>query len=160
MEESSGNTVALVVDDNPGMRELCRDFLQKDGFRVETAANGYDAEERRGARDQLASVYAALGMCGRALPYDRQALRETPENVSARRRRVWCLLQERRFDEARAEAQRLGELAQDPLSQQIATAALELPGSSEAATAARIATLPLFWDDPLPLPDLIRLASF
>ncbi len=43
VEESSGNTVALVVDDDPGMRELCREFLQRDGFQVETAANGREA---------------------------------------------------------------------------------------------------------------------
>jgi hypothetical protein len=109
------------------------------------AANGFDAQERSGARDQLASLYAALGLCERALRYDRQALREAPESVPVRRRRVWCLLHERRFDEARAEAGALAELTQDPLSQRIATAALELPDASDAATAARIATLPLFW---------------
>jgi hypothetical protein len=110
-----------------------------------TAATSVEIADRTPAREQLAALYAALGICARALRYDRQALRESPENLSARRRRVWCLLHERRFDEARAEAEALpGALAGDPLSPQIAAAARELPAASESDTAARLATLPLF----------------
>ena len=33
----------LVVDDEPGIAEICRDYLQRAGFKVLSAANGADA---------------------------------------------------------------------------------------------------------------------
>jgi hypothetical protein len=114
-------------------------------YQLTTNANALDATERGPAREQLGALYAALGVCSRSLRYDRQALREDPQRVGARRRRVWCLLHERRFDEARSEAAKLRDQpAGDRVSHAIAAAAAELPAAEATETAARLATLPLF----------------
>ena len=39
-------TTVLIVDDEPGIVELARLYLEQDGFRVETAANGLEALRR------------------------------------------------------------------------------------------------------------------
>lgn len=39
---SNGATTVLVIDDDPAVRELMRRFLSKEGFHVETAANGQE----------------------------------------------------------------------------------------------------------------------
>jgi hypothetical protein len=66
-------------------------------------------------------------------------------NAAAQRRRVWCLLQLGREDEALAAA---GALEQAPgagaLAREIAAAARELPSLDSEAAASRLAQLPVF----------------
>jgi DNA-binding NtrC family response regulator len=54
MEGSASLARILVVDDEPGVRELLADFLQLEGYRVRVAADGTEAmDELRGARFEL-----------------------------------------------------------------------------------------------------------
>jgi DNA-binding response OmpR family regulator len=44
-----GGDLVLVVDDEANIRDLCRMYLERDGFRVETASDGQEALERMAA---------------------------------------------------------------------------------------------------------------
>jgi len=41
----------LVVDDEPGISQVCRRILIKEGFEVDLAANGVEAEDKLGERE-------------------------------------------------------------------------------------------------------------
>jgi two-component system cell cycle sensor histidine kinase/response regulator CckA len=72
----------LVVDDEPTLRKLMQLVLEREGFRVLTAQNGYDAmdvsESHRGAIDVLVSDVMMPGMDGPTLADE---LRETDPNL-------------------------------------------------------------------------------
>jgi two-component system cell cycle sensor histidine kinase/response regulator CckA len=72
----------LVVDDEPTLRKLMQLVLEREGFRVLTAQNGYDAmdvsESHRGVIDMLVSDVMMPGMDGPTLAGE---LRETDPNL-------------------------------------------------------------------------------
>jgi hypothetical protein len=111
---------------------------------ISASAHEGDADERQGAADWLASIYASLGLYERAIRLDREILSAAPDAVPARRRLVWSLLRAGRFDEARAQADALDDAPPgDGLSRFIAETAREVAELSPEERASRIATLPL-----------------
>jgi hypothetical protein len=67
---------------------------------VARAAFGSDPRLRTRARDQLATVYATLGLYERAIELDEMELAADPERTRSRRRLAWCLLRLGRVSEA------------------------------------------------------------
>jgi tetratricopeptide (TPR) repeat protein len=110
------------------------------------ASHGLDPARRRQAQDQLASLYATLGLYEHAIRLDRRALRSEPGDVLARRRLVWSLLRLGRAAEALEAAEELAQAEPtDWLSQEIAAAAHRYATLEDAGEAAAlVARLPLF----------------
>ena len=81
-EEIHKVPTVLVVDDEPTLRKLMQLVLERAGFRVLTAQNGYDAmdvsESHLGAIDVLVSDVMMPGMDGPTLVDE---LRETDPNL-------------------------------------------------------------------------------
>jgi two-component system cell cycle sensor histidine kinase/response regulator CckA len=81
-EEIHKVPTVLVVDDEPTLRKLMQLVLEREGFRVLTAQNGYDAmdvsKSHVGAIDVLVSDVMMPGMDGPTLVDE---LRETDPNL-------------------------------------------------------------------------------
>ena len=81
-EEIHKVPTVLVVDDEPTLRKLMQVVLERAGFRVLTAQNGYDAmdvsESHLGSIDVLVSDVTMPGMDGPTLVDE---LRETDPNL-------------------------------------------------------------------------------
>jgi len=112
------------------------------------ASHGLNPLRRRRALDQLASLYAALGLYERAIRIDRRLLKLDPGAVAPARRLVWSLLRLDRTAEARQAAEGLEELAAsvpaDGLSREIAAAARRYSTlASDADRDALVALLPV-----------------
>lgn len=81
-EETHKVPTVLVVDDEPTLRKLMQLVLEREGFHVLTAQNGYDAigvsESHRGEIDVLVSDVMMPGMDGPTLANE---LLETDPNL-------------------------------------------------------------------------------
>lgn len=97
------------------------------------------------ALHQLAMTHATLGLYGRAIEVDQQILARVRDNVSARRRLVWCLLQLGRGDEALEAARPFAARPEHTLAAELLGAAEEYPRlETPAARRARVAGLRVF----------------
>ncbi|MAJ61300.1 MAG: hypothetical protein CBC48_15955 [bacterium TMED88] len=104
---------------------------------------------RQFARSQVADVYAALGLYGRALALESENPADAALSLPEARRRVWLRLMEGRGAEATDESRRLAAIASetDWLSVQILKAANNFERASGAERAEIQAMLPL-WTRP------------
>jgi hypothetical protein len=101
---------------------------------------------RRSALENLAAVYAGLGLYERAADLESRVLRMEPEAFSSRRRLVWSCLRAGRLEQAHDEAAPLID-SPDLLSRAIAEAATEVAELGSEEAAARISLLPVFTRD-------------
>jgi tetratricopeptide (TPR) repeat protein len=110
------------------------------------AAHSLDPNRRPWAQEQLAGIYAALGLYERAEAIDRRLLETDPQSVSAARRLVWSHLHQRRVTESLAAAAELAAVAApgDTLSRMLIDAAQLHATLPEADAAALVAALPVF----------------
>ncbi|MCH2186041.1 hypothetical protein MK280_09235 [Myxococcota bacterium] len=120
------------------------------GFQRAQRRAGYGPlQGRRFARSQIADVYVALGLYGRALALESESSADATLSPAEARRRVWLRLMEGQAAEAAGEASRLGERVPetDWLSLEILKAAKEFEAASEAKRTEIQAILPL-WTRP------------
>lgn len=111
---------------------------------LEAAARSLDPLRRGLAREQLAGLYAALGLYERAVALERARLAANPQAGSAARGLLWSLLHAGRFSEAREVSQTVaaGLAEKDGLSARLVALAFSQASSDEVA--AQLAGLPLF----------------
>jgi tetratricopeptide (TPR) repeat protein len=110
--------------------------------------SGLDPTGRRIAAEQLAPLYAALGLYERAIRLDRQLVAWVPADVAPHRRLLWSLLHLGRTAEALELAAALpAPVSSDPIARGLADAAhrvAEAEARSDPDEAARIvASLPV-----------------
>jgi tetratricopeptide (TPR) repeat protein len=121
-----------------GLRPVGYDALLESARSMNPAARAF-------GRNALASYYVTVGLYEKAIAQDERALRSAPNALSAARRRVWCLLHLRRFDEARTLADALEAVAapEDSISRRIVDAARRAPELAESDRVSLVTTLPL-----------------
>jgi len=114
--------------------------------RLAQLAYGSDPAAKVNARDQLASIYAALGLYERALGLDEIVMRREPVPPRTLRRAVWCLLRLQRYEEAATLAEALeARPPEDVVAAVVADAAQRALATSDEEVRRRItANLPLF----------------
>lgn len=142
-DPQTGLEVARVIRDAPGWA-TSQGLIPTDFARLRSRANA----GAQAASNRLAMVYAAIGLCDRAIDLDRRVL-EQRNPLGARRRLVWCLLQQGRADEARQAAARFEQNAPPgTVARLLADAAREVGRlGSEADRAELVATLLVFTRD-------------
>ena len=103
------------------------------------------------AKEQVASLWTALGVREEAIELDRSLLAARPSHNPARRRLVWNLLHLGRYPEARSAAEPLAEQAPaDWLSHRLADAAREIPELPALEARAQLGILPVFRRSEVP----------
>ncbi|MDG2049331.1 MAG: tetratricopeptide repeat protein, partial [Myxococcota bacterium] len=118
------------------------------------AAYGVNRPTRTRVRANLASIYAALGLYGRAIEVDRMILSEDENAIRARRRLAWSLLRAGQYREAVEVSRTLAQQpAFDRLSRQIAETAENVSREPDSEVrASMVANLPVF--DALDVPGI------
>ena len=112
---------------------------------LHTITASHDLPLRRLALNQLASIYAALGLYEQAIRIDAGLLETRPEAVGPRRRLVWSLLRTGRIEEAQQAADQRPEGTRvDSLTLEVFATAHALPTLADAEAAALMARLPAF----------------
>jgi hypothetical protein len=103
-----------------------------------------DPTRKFAASDRLASLYAMIGLYQRAESIDRGILETHPRAVGARRRLVWSLFHQQRFEDASFAAAQLAKIAPagDAISKMLVDSAGQLLAMSEIRRAALVAVLP------------------
>ena len=113
--------------------------------RIAEAAYGVDPESKAWARNQLASLYAVLGLYERALEIDALELAADPGRVATRRRMAWCQLRLGGWAEAQEMARPLLSAPPGDLASRIVAeaAARAVTLEDDEARRSLAATLPL-----------------
>jgi hypothetical protein len=108
------------------------------------SAESDDSRAHLQASIETASFFELLGLYDEALEREARIQSLDPAAIGPRRRTVWCLLRAGRYDEARAQAERLARYAQrDPIAQAAVALARSLPALPNDVAESRIRRLPL-----------------